>query len=369
MRNSTRVCGQAGIVFVLPSMKISGGVQEALGLAADLSQLGVPTEVVSLWVSPHPVPAPIMPVTLLSQWVTHARRVPLQLPAIALRFARWLRHRFPPNEQSRAQVIFTHYSTLPLALLVVPQQRWVFVQDLEWKFMASPLLGGLLRAATLALYRRCRLIAANDYLKAELQRLGLTVEAEAPIWAGRAFVAAEIASRDIDLVMVLRKGAHKRLDLYVDLLRRLKATDVVPSVAVITTEDEIAAQSLSVHHWLRPDVPTMRSVYARARCFVHLSEHEGFGLPPLEAMAAGCVPYCRDSGGIRAYMVGDLNALVVPRSRSVEEIAQDLLTLLGDSKRLEHLSGVARAVFQSGLDRAATRRAHLSECLSTAAAR
>lgn len=369
MSSAAPAVKQASTVFVLPSMKISGGVQEALHLAADLSQQGVPVEVLSLWVSPHPVPAPALPVTLLSHWVTRARRVPLELPVLALRFARWLRSRVPLGGRSHINVIFTHYATLPLALLVAPQERWVFVQDLEWRFLAAPLPAGLLRTVIIFLYRRCRLIAANGYLKAELQQLGLTVDAEAPIWADRAFLSTEVAPRDIDLVMVLRKGAHKRLDLYFSLLRRLESMDSKPTVAVITTEDEIAAQVLSVRCWLRPDVPTMRSIYERTRCFVHLSEHEGFGLPPLEAMAAGCVPYCRDSGGVRAYMLGELSELVVPKNRAIEVVVQDLLGLLADPRRLAHLSAVGRTVFRDGLDRRVSRRVHLAECLMASAAR
>jgi alpha-1,3-rhamnosyl/mannosyltransferase len=35
------------------------------------------------------------------------------------------------------------------------------------------------------------------------------------------------------------------------------------------------------------DEPTLASLYGRARAFVFLSEYEGFGLTPLEAMAGG----------------------------------------------------------------------------------
>lgn len=47
------------------------------------------------------------------------------------------------------------------------------------------------------------------------------------------------------------------------------------------------------------DEPTLRDLYARARVFVFLSEYEGFGLTPLEAMAHGVPPLVLDTGVAR----------------------------------------------------------------------
>ena len=83
---------------------------------------------------------------------------------------------------------------------------------------------------------------------------------------------------------------------------------------------------------------------------MHLSEHEGFGLPPLEAMGAGCVPLCRDSGGVRAFMQpGELSALLLPASAGVEEIYSRGRALLAEDEQLRNYSRRARDVFRKGL--------------------
>jgi glycosyltransferase involved in cell wall biosynthesis len=159
----------------------------------------------------------------------------------------------------------------------------------------------------------------------------VSVGLEAPIWADRKFLCADSLSRDIDFVMVLRKGNHKRLDLYLRFI--VLASDNGVSVAVITPEDEIAIQVRSkvteVH--LRPNQSMMGALYARSSCFIHLSEHEGFGLPPLEAMGAGCIPLCRDSGGVRAFMLdGPVANLLLPLTMPIEEVFARALKVLRD---------------------------------------
>jgi glycosyltransferase involved in cell wall biosynthesis len=56
----------------------------------------------------------------------------------------------------------------------------------------------------------------------------------------------------------------------------------------------------------------MAAFYNRCDVFVFASRSEGFGLPPLEAMACGCAVVTTDCGGVRDYVEAGLNALVVP---------------------------------------------------------
>ncbi len=82
--------------------------------------------------------------------------------------------------------------------------------------------------------------------------------------------------------------------------------------------------------------------YRAASALVYPSLFEGFGLPPLEAMACGC-PVLASSIGAVSEVCGNAAILVEPRS--VDELAEGLSRMAGDPVLREHLrhAGLARA--------------------------
>lgn len=340
------------VLVVVPALSMNGGIREALRLAHDVQAAGHPVRVLSLWRSPQAAqtlqtlcPGPLS-VEELSPWRPRAWLAPVQLPLLAWRF--WRRQ--TQAEAASAPLVFTHYATWPLALAVARRRRWFFVQDLEWRFLASGALSAALKVFMTAMLRRGQVLSANAYLTGALGGLGLTVHSERPVWADPGFATEPShAVRDIDLVMVLRRGAHKRPDLSLALIAQVAARW---RLAVITPDDDLAcsvAAQVTIC-LLRPDQQAMRALYARSRCFVHLSEHEGFGLPPLEAMGAGCVPLCRDSGGVRCYLDGPLaEQLVVPLDWPLPRIEERLATLLANPAALQALGQRCQQVFAEGV--------------------
>jgi glycosyltransferase involved in cell wall biosynthesis len=85
------------------------------------------------------------------------------------------------------------------------------------------------------------------------------------------------------------------------------------------------ADRVGVHDFL-PDVDLTR-LYQRASVFAFLSEYEGFGLTPLEAMASGAVPVVLDTAVARE-IYGD--AAIRVASPDVSLVASALLAALDD---------------------------------------
>jgi|TARA_B100001964_G_C14139747_1_gene556852 glycosyltransferase involved in cell wall biosynthesis len=76
--------------------------------------------------------------------------------------------------------------------------------------------------------------------------------------------------------------------------------------------------------------------YRNCDIFLYLSSIEGFGLPPLEAMACGCVVLLTDSGGVMEYAFNDFNSLIVEYDK--DYIINKLVNLTKNKTVMQKLS-------------------------------
>jgi len=85
------------------------------------------------------------------------------------------------------------------------------------------------------------------------------------------------------------------------------------------------------------------ALYSSCRIFIYPSKYEGFGLPPLEAMACGAVVIASSTPAV-AEVVEDAACLVGPGE--VNELAEAMITLLRDENERRRLSaaGLKRAL-------------------------
>jgi glycosyltransferase involved in cell wall biosynthesis len=79
--------------------------------------------------------------------------------------------------------------------------------------------------------------------------------------------------------------------------------------------------------YYRPTDAELAGLYARCDLFVSSSWYEGFGLPPLEAMACGAPTVITDSRGIREFAVDGVNCLLV-KPKNPDLLAEAILTIL-----------------------------------------
>jgi glycosyltransferase involved in cell wall biosynthesis len=168
-------------------------------------------------------------------------------------------------------------------------------------------------------------------------------------------VAACLKARSLPTGYLLYVGArkpHKNLPLLLEALARIRAAERPPLVlsgARWETGDPLALLAgrlglgAAVHFAgdLR-DEPTLACVYSGAALYVQPSLKEGFGLPPLEAMACG-TPVLSSNGGALPESVGDAAEMLPPRDP--DAWAQAIAALLGDAARRGELSrrGLAHA--------------------------
>ena len=124
-----------------------------------------------------------------------------------------------------------------------------------------------------------------------------------------------------------------------------------------------ASQSVSVRvrDWV--DDPELQGLYRRARVFAFLSEYEGFGFTPLEALAAGATPVVLDTAVAREV----LGPAAVYVDRPTPDAVADGLASALDSSVAARIAAAAPAVL-SRYDWADTARQTL-QVLEEAAAR
>jgi glycosyltransferase involved in cell wall biosynthesis len=150
------------------------------------------------------------------------------------------------------------------------------------------------------------------------------------------------------LLTVSAKRPHKNLARLIEAHARLAAPRPVLVLPGYPTPYEAQLRALGDRLGTTADLrfvdwvsaEDLEGLYALADVFAFPSLYEGFGLPPLEAMARG-VPVVTSARGSLAEVVGDAALVVDPES--VDQIAAAIARLLDDGAEAGRLRALGRA--------------------------
>ena len=85
-------------------------------------------------------------------------------------------------------------------------------------------------------------------------------------------------------------------------------------------------------YWQNPTDDELRSLYNTADMFVFPSSHEGWGMPPMEAMACGTAVVATSVGAVPEYMVNGVSGIIV-EPENPKALAQGMMSLLDAGRR------------------------------------
>ncbi len=202
-----------------------------------------------------------------------------------------------------------------------------FVQDIETSYYPDD---ADVRYAVLDSYRpEFRYMTISAWNRERLRELGLDAELIPPGIDLETFRPLAGAQRRSDMVLALgRSNPLKNLPLTIDGWKELgagAAAGSTPELCLFGIEPELATEE-RMRYVLAPDDEQVNELFNEATVFVQTSTHEGFALPPLEAMATGGAVVCTDAHGNRDFCVDGENCLMPePNAAAVGEALRRLL--------------------------------------------
>jgi GT2 family glycosyltransferase len=206
-----------------------------------------------------------------------------------------------------------------------------FVQDIETSYYPDHERA---RHAVLDSYRpEFRYMTISAWNRERLRELDLDAELIAPGIDLETFrPRADIARRE-DMVLALgRTNPLKNLPLTLAAWHTLKQPR--PELCMFGIEPELADEE-GMRYVESPDDEQVNELFNQAGVFIQTSTHEGFALPPLEAMATGAAVVCTDAHGNRDFCVDGVNCLMPePNPAAVGAALERLLADPGLRERL-----------------------------------
>ncbi len=205
-----------------------------------------------------------------------------------------------------------------------------FVQDIETSYYPDHERA---RHAVLDSYRpEFRYMTISSWNRERLRELDLDAELIPPgIDLENFRPRADVARREDMVLAIGRTNPLKNLPLTLAGWRSLPQPR--PELCLFGIEPELGGDG--VRYVDTPSDGQVNELFCEATVFVQTSVHEGFALPPLEAMAAGAAVVCTDAHGNRDFCADGVNCLMPEPTPAA--VGEALARLLGDAALRERL--------------------------------
>ena len=113
------------------------------------------------------------------------------------------------------------------------------------------------------------------------------------------------------LLVCARSEPLKDFEYSKRLIRRLLKLGF--TVTAFGLDETLISDLPGVTFYKKPTDVELKKLYCSHEFFLQTSLHEGFSLPPLEAMACGCIPIVTTAGGNEEYIREMVNSVVISR--------------------------------------------------------
>jgi glycosyltransferase involved in cell wall biosynthesis len=143
-------------------------------------------------------------------------------------------------------------------------------------------------------------------------------------------------------IMVLGRKAHwKGFDEALEAIRLARKSNPRLRMLLVTRDDLPLPNDIPFEKKVPRNDDELRACYCQADIFLYTSRLEGFGLPPLEAMACERPVVTTDCGGVKDFAQHEKNCLMV-RPQDPAEQAKGILRLSEDPKLAGRLAKQGR---------------------------
>jgi glycosyltransferase involved in cell wall biosynthesis len=205
-----------------------------------------------------------------------------------------------------------------------------FVQDIESSYYKG--LDDAMAARVLSWYRsEFNYATTTEWITRELEarfrvnaiRVGLGYQSSH-------FRRLDGVERRERTILVAARGERLKNFTYAkQILMRLRELGI--KVVAFGSEGTSLIQDFgNIEFHAQPTDDELCRLYNQAQFFIQTSIHEGFSLPPIEAMACGCIPILTAAQGNKEYIEDSVNCIVIPLG-NVPAATDKILRILNSS--------------------------------------